>query len=340
MNIASNKTVCQALFLQAAAEGRGDILFGERWRDALEMALPFVDVAPFPVIYPEFPLMGDPFLDVTILYGILPPGTRFQSKAAEGLDKILDWFSKTAPLQDTEIDMGFELSAATGGLSPAAIHFQHRSNIHLAKEFLEVLQKPEAWPVYKDLIDRMPDTWMPQFFGVFRDRPGSPLRVCGYLEEEEQHRCAGNPSHLMDLFDQVGFNAYDDAMLKQVSAFMQKIPQKSDYQFDLYPDGSLGDTFSIDASISILRSEKLRASFAEGPDGEVLKLLESWGAADDRWTLASGISMTRYLPVQDEKGDDRKFAVVINPKWIKARWRGSILQAAKLYCECRAGIFQ
>ena len=35
----------------------------------------------FPLLYPEFPLNGEPFLDVTALYSDIKTGTRFDSAA-------------------------------------------------------------------------------------------------------------------------------------------------------------------------------------------------------------------------------------------------------------------
>lgn len=71
MKIPSNKLACRALFLQAAREERGRILFGGQWEKTCGMLLPFVESVPFPSLYLEFPLVGEPFLDVTVLYSAL-----------------------------------------------------------------------------------------------------------------------------------------------------------------------------------------------------------------------------------------------------------------------------
>ena len=42
-----------------------------------------------------------------------------------------------------------------------------------------------------DKAARMPEGWSLAFVGVFRGRSGSPLRICGYMSDEEQQR--GNP---------------------------------------------------------------------------------------------------------------------------------------------------
>ena len=37
-----------------------------------------------------------------------------------------------------------------------------------------------------DKAARMPEGWSLAFVGVFRGRPGPPLRICGYMSDEEQ----------------------------------------------------------------------------------------------------------------------------------------------------------
>ncbi|MBQ9044037.1 MAG: hypothetical protein IJ111_14630 [Eggerthellaceae bacterium] len=59
---------------------------------------------------------------------------------------------------------------------------------------------------------------------MFRGRPGSPLRVCGYLGDAEKAACAADLEHLAAVFDAAGFAAYDGAMLSQVSALMAAAP--------------------------------------------------------------------------------------------------------------------
>ena len=333
----SNELACQALFLQAADEGRGAALFGENWRKTCDRVLPFVEGIPFPSLYLEFPLAGDPFLDVTALYGEVASGTRFHSEAAAGTERMIDWFAQVSAQHDG-LSFGFELDAGSDASTPAAVHFQHRSQIRLAQGFCEALGEPAAGQLYTDLAARMPAEWAPAFFGMFRGRPGSPLRVCGYLDRDEQRRCAEDPSHLEEAFRQVGFRAYDDRMLRQAAALLVMSPEGVDFQFDVYPGGTIGDIFAIDVCLGMKPSGIQKSSFAGGTCADVMKQLEAWDAADDRWRLAAGTCLSRALPVTDEDGREKAYALTVCPKWVKARWRGGILQQAKLYCEAIAGI--
>ena len=113
-----------------------------------------------------------------------------------------------------------------------------------------------------------------------------------------------------------------------------------DFQFDIYPDKRIGDTFAIDVCLGLKQSRLQKTSFVNGPCADVMKQLEAWGAADDRWHLAAGTCLTRALPVTDEDGRKKVYAMTVCPKWVKARWRSGVLQKAKLYCEGKAGIIR
>jgi len=339
MRIPSNEVACQVLFLHAAGDGRGTVLFGENWKKTCNRVLPFVEGVRFPTLYFEFPLSGDPFLDVTVLYGEMKAGTRFHSEAAAGTERMIDWYAQVRP-RHGGISFGFELDTGSDASAPAAVHFQHRKHIQLAEGFCEAIGDLAAGRLYMSLAARMPAGWAPAFFGMFRGRPGSPLRVCGYLNREERQRCAENPSCLAEVFRQTGFRAYDDGMLHRIAALLALAPHDADYQFDIYPDGRIGDTFAVDVGFGLKESEKLKSSFARGACGEVLQMLEAWGAADARWHLAAGTCLTRALPAEDENGQIKDYALTVTPQWVKARWRGGVLQNAKLYCRGSAGILR
>ena len=326
----------RVLLLQAADEGRGEVLFGESLGRMPQAACPFMVGETFPSVYLEFPLAGDPFLDVTVLYSKLAPGTRIDHPAAAGTEAMLDWFTG---IDGGGLSMccGFELDVKESELPAAAVHFQPRAHVEHVRPFCEAVGEPERAELYLDLASRMPEGWPLSFFGMFRGRPGSPLRVCGYLDEGEKHACADSPARLARVFDEVGFDAYDDAMLKDVSILMAAVPGSVDFQFDVFPDGSLGDTFAIDAQFGIEQPEAVCANFEDGAAGRAMRFLEQRGAADARWKLAPAAAFARAIPVEREDGSHGKFAFTLMPQWAKARWRSGALQPAKLYLLAHAG---
>ena len=330
MKAPSNELACRALFLQAADEGRGPVLFGEDANRACERVLPFVEGVSFPALYLEFPLLGEPFLDVTMLYGDVPGHMSFGDPAAAGTERMLRWFDGVRK-EHEHICYGFELDTGKPAGTTAAVHFQPMNHTELAAPFCEALGEPETGKRYTEKASRMPEGWPLAYFGLFRGRPGSPMRICGYMAQDEQKRCAEDPTHLEAAFRAIGFTDYDEKMISQVSELLRTAPETADFQFDLLPDGTLGETFAIDVSFSIQRTEEAKKAFREGSAARLMLRLEEWGIADSRWKKAAGMAFTRAIPVEDEEGKKRSFALVLTPNWLKVRWRKGVLQPAKLY---------
>ena len=329
----------QVLVLQAADEGRGPVLFGESLQRARTTPLPFLIGEELPDIYLEFPLCGTPYLDVTLLYGQLEPGTRVKSTIAGEHGAMLDWYAQ-ARREHNEISCGFELDTKEATPPVAAVHFQPRQHAELVRPFCETIGEPERAELYLDLAARMPQDWPLSFFGMFRGRPASPLRVCGYLPDVERDACAANSDHLASAFDTIGFSAYDDAMLSQVAELMAAAPGSVDFQFDIWPDGRLGEMFAIDVQFGIEQPEAVHSTFTSGSGARVMKLLESWETADGRWRLGIDATFARALPVELDDGTTGRYAFTLMPQWFKARWIGGVMQPAKLYHLARAGLIE
>ena len=329
MKVPSYPDSFEVLCLQAADDGRGDVLFGESLARARKVARPFMIGEEFPSVYLEFPLIGKPFLDVTLLYGKLKPGMRVESEAAEGTGEMIDWFAGACS-DIGGICCGFELDVKDPALPRAAVHFQPRGRLELVEPFCAAIGEPERAKLYLDMAARMPDEWQLSFFGLFRGRPGSPLRVCGYLGEVKQ-ACVEDPAYLAGVFDQVGFKAYNDVMLAQVREIMATASGAIDFQFDVYDDGHLGDTFALDIQFGIEQPAAVFASFTDGPAARAMGKLEELGAADGRWKLGGDAAFARSMNVELEDGSTGRYAFTLMPQWVKARWTAGALQPSKLY---------
>ena len=340
MRIPTYADAFKVLLLQVTDEGRGDVLFGDSVARAREAVPPFIVGEKFPDVYLEHPLVGAPFLDVTVLLRQLNPGARIASDAAGEHGALLDWYAGTSR-DYPDISFGFELDTKEEVLPLAGVHFQPRDNIELVRPFCETVGEPWRADLYLDLAQRMPKGWPLSFFGMFRGRAASPLRVCGYMSDTERAACASDPSHLADSFDAIGFHAYDEPMLTQVSELMAAVPRHIDFQFDVFPDGSLGPTFAIDAQFDIEQPHKVRETFETGVGASVMGILERWGAADGRWKMAIKSAFARSIPVVlDDSGEIGFFAFTLIPQWAKARWTNAVLQPAKLYHLAHAGLLE
>lgn len=337
MKIPSHAYAYQVLWLQLVADGRQEALFGSNAIHAREALAPFMLGEKFPGVYLEFPLIGEPFLDVTVLYSKLARGTRIESDAAADTGSIIDWFAESCSEME-HVCFGFELDAHKEVLPRAAVHFQPRGHTELVEPFFAAAGEPEKARLYLDLAKRMPAGWSLSFFGMFRGREGSPLRVCGYFDQHEIESCAADSAYIASFFDEIGFSAYNPTMLEQISSLLSVAPGSCDFQFDVFPDGSLGDIFAIDVQFHIERPERVVESFAHGPIADVFGLFEKWGTADERWKLAADAALARALPMEKENGDSCRYSFTLLPQWAKARWRNGELQPSKLYYLASAGL--
>ena len=328
----------QTLLLIAADDGRRDLLFGDSLERAWEVVPPFLVGNRFPDVYLEHPLSGDPFLDVTVLLQDVEPRTRIDSPLAGEHGALLDWYASIDRCGGS-VDLGFEVDTGAESVPEAAVHFQPRQHLEYVRPFCEAAGEPDRADLYLDLASRMPKAWSLSFFGMFRGRPASPLRVCGYLSPEEKAACATDPVRLAATFDRIGFSAYDEAMLEQVTTLLSAAPPLADFQFDVLPDGSIGDTFAIDVSFGVERPSAVAESFASGVGARTMGLLESWGAADARWRDAARSAFARAIDVEASDGSSARLALTVMPQWAKVRWRECELQGSKLYHSAGARLF-
>ena len=333
----SNSTALRMLLLHAASGGRGELLFGESLDRAKKFLPDFVDpgdLSKFPDVYLEFPLMGEPFLDATVLYRQIPENAHLASPLAAGTQQMLAWLAK-AGSKYPDICGGFEIDTKFPSPGPAAIHFQPRKHTELAGEFCEIIGLPQYGHLYERTAARMPGNQKPSYFGLFRGRSGSPLRVGGYMGREEAASCAGDPARLVRLFSAVGFTAYDDRMLREICSVLVVSPGTVEFQFDIWPDGTAGDSFALDTSFPIEQPEAVLAAFydREGSGAGYISLLQRWKIADERWKKGLEAVFAGALPLRDETVTFSMF-----PHWFKVRWTGKRLQPAKMYLLAKAGI--
>ncbi|MBQ9042973.1 MAG: hypothetical protein IJ111_09210 [Eggerthellaceae bacterium] len=336
MTLPTHAQAFEVLLLQAADEGRDAALFGGAACRVRDAALPFLIGEKFPEIYLEFPLAGEPFLDVTLLYGELDEDARIDSALAAGCEDIISFYARERA-KDESIGFGFEIDCSGPVPSAAGVHFQPRSRTDLVAPFCEAVGSSGKAALYLSQDERMAQGWPLAFFGMFRGRADSPLRVCGYLKEGERHACAADPDRLARALEQAGFTAYDEAMLAQAACVLGLAPADADFQLDVLGDGSLGDMFAIDVRFDSMSSEDVCKSFANGAGAAIMAKLREWGIADERMAHVADMAFTRGVDLWADDGSCVPFGFTLVPGWLKVRWRGGVLQPAKMYMKASAG---
>lgn len=331
--------VFDMLCIKAGESGRDRSLFGGCLTRAGELFRPFIAGISFPHIFLECPLSGDPYLDLTVLYGRLTEGTVVKSKYCEGCDELFRRYIRMK--QDhPEVVFGFELDTSKEDPGMAAVHFDPRGKNFLVTPFCEAIGEDRYGELYLQTAEKLADTLPPSFFGMFRGREEAPLRVCGYLGKKEMNQITGGRDLLLSAFEAAGFSAYDDRMMDEIVNVFKIAPCETDYQLDIYPDGKAGDVFSIDLRLAERAAASVRESFASGAASEIMSYFTELGIADERTGMLSGMATSFAFPSLDETGEAAQYAMVLHPMWLKIRWKGARLCSAKCYSLMRAGFIR
>jgi hypothetical protein len=325
MSLLDNKTAFSLLLSHVISGGRGQALFGN-YIDKVKKCVPdLLGEGPFPDIMLECPLLGDPFLDVVLLFDKPTKSGDTISPLVPDENLILDTLGRLTE-RYPDVSGGLEVDTGSFDSEMAGIHFQPREHVELVEGFCKTIGEAPYGRLYQEMVRRLEGLWEPSYFGIFRGRPGAPLRVAGYIDRKEMLSCAEDPERIIKVFKSAGFTAYDDTMIDQIMSVLKVSPAVSDFQFDIYPDGSIGETFSLSALFVLRRREETLTAFYDGDDSRYIDLITDWGIADDRWRMFVDTVFSGTLPLIDGG-----IQFIIFPQALKVRWKGGRLQPAKAY---------
>lgn len=312
-------------FTDAAMEG----LFGSGPERAFSAYRSFWAEGTHPTVIVECPLLGPASYDVLVgSYGdSLVPGTHLPEANPPACHAAYDWASSLERGRD--IDLFFELDAEGPKGQHAGIHCRHKGDIGAALDFYQVTGEGWRAPLYRDVVERLPEGWRADFAAVFAGRPGAPTRLELSLEGEERVRVGEDPAHLRACFDQMGFSAYDDQMLEGVSR-LASISLLDTLQFDILADGALGGTFSITSCFERTGANFSRLFQEDGTIGRICGTYEDMGLADGRWRLAEqAVFATKSVDLTSVQAC--QVVTVSIPNCGKAKWIDTRPQPAKIY---------
>ncbi len=318
-----------ALYHIAAAAGREEALFG----DSVGLARPAYERtligSGYPHAYLEFPLLGNPGFDLLSVHRFVEPGARFAPGAGFGRQDLFDWFCGLR-VSDGEVACGFELDTSSCETERAGVYLQQRTHTELVEPYLASIGEAERARSYLDVLERMPRGWPPAYVGLFPGRPGTPLRIGGYMSKPDLRRCASDPAHLGGRLRRIGFTAYDDEMLERCSALMRLAPA-ADFQFDIMPDGSLGSTFGLSLSFGKTKPREARRCMTDGYGARLMGTLQGWGLADDRWRLIADAASARRVRFERDDGSEGWLALCVLLNYAKVKFSDGVAQPAKFY---------
>lgn len=317
----------------AATDGRDAELFGEcgsLLRSAAENAM--IENS-LPCFYLEFPLSGNPCTDLVVLYEEVASDSRFAHGNGFGYQEMLDWYS-TLPV-DRGYAMGFEVDTGTGQTDKAGIYFQPRSSTELIKPFLKTVGEESRASSYLAVSEHLPSHMPSAYIGLFPGREESPMRIGGYTSPDTSIMLAESPGVLRDAFEAIGFTAWDDEMLA-ICRDLYSVAEDTDYQFDIYPDGSLGDTFGLDMSLRHIHPNEAVRWIEQGNGKEIFIKLKNYGLIDDRYKKIPGASFAKGIPVTKEDGHAALLGLSCRFSYVKVKFKAGKPMPAKLYLRLNA----
>lgn len=318
------------IYALAAKDGREQVLFGKSaplaW-EAFRRSLASGDISE---LWFEVPLLGDPWFDVHVVVaheGVSPEAT-FEGDVLGVYTNTLKWFAGAEGVRQ----LVFSWDTGSGRRDVPGVQLLVKTrDPSVTCDFLEAAGKSEAVRRYRTFRELMPEGWFPCYTGVFPGREDQTLRVECIPDKSLQGPYADDASLLESHLRQVGLTDLGGSLVERCR-LLARTPFSLEFQFDIADDGRAGTTFgaSLRFGPASIEGEDLPFT-AEGPAGDLMRLIESWGLADDRWRLLEDAEFAKRLTHGSQAEE-----ILCYPEFIKLRWRDGVLVDAKAYLDAVA----
>ncbi len=318
------------MYRRLTADGRGEALFGgrgERLRSAYEQTLIGDEC---PVVYLEIPLSGKPYCDMTALLSSIPADAAFAPGRGYGLERVFRWWrSRPEPVGCC----GVEVDVKGDGPLRAAAILQHDGKRDQIGPFLHALGAGDRLADYFAFCERLPGDWSDVYVGVFTGRPGAPMRVAALLAG------TAKVAPLAEQLRRVGFTAFDETMARQCASFFA--PEgATELQFDLLPDGRVGDALGVIRFFTDLDVTRHASYMRTDRGAAFMAALEADGLIDGRWRLLPDCCFARGRRIPDEDGGALLFSFMTKIHSVKLKYAAGVLQGVKCYLEWKTNIVE
>lgn len=336
------------LFSRAAADGRGEALFGA---DALEKAAAALrrgavagmgDGVGF---YFEFPFTGAPRMDLMVQYDCcdLPSPVDFCEGDGCGFRPFFEDCAADPALSDYICGFSFDISdmADKGEEAKPGVYLLppvHRANADYVPPMLTRLGGEDRVPRVMEAFAAAPSCWQPYYAGYMPGRRGAPTRLGFLVSMEGRARYAKEPERFLEDAEAFAGLAFSDGG-RGTLAFLAESGELYDLQFDLCPDGDFADDLGVTlhpwGNDADPRSSAgfLEKSFA----GKLMERIEAVGLADARWRLMDK-ACCGVQRVMRTGGRLRRIGDMVALNAVKVRFRRGEAYLAKGYLFARSRI--
>ena len=314
------------IYALTAKDGRESVLFGDCSPYAREAFARSLAGRGFPELWFEIPLAGDPWFDLHALTSCedVDSGMAFSDEVCGGLPEAFAWFAAQG---DDVRQLALSWDTGSGDCSSPAVQLLvPGSDTRVTCGFLEAAGRSDAMSAYCAFRERLPEGWFACYAGVFPARPGHNLRVECIPDRDLQQAYADDGDLLAADFRRVGLQDLGDTLVSRCRE-LARTPFQLEFQFDVDKQGCAGAT--VGASLRFASppgDDSWHAFDPEGEAGTLMRRVEEWGLADDRWRLLADATFAKRVA----RGGQSKL-LYCYPAFVKLRWRNARPLDAKAY---------
>ena len=241
-----------------------------------------------------------------------------------GHASAFEWFA-AQPRAVRQLALSWDVSQ--GNVEhPAVQLLLAEQDAEVACGFLASAGREDASHAYRTFVSRLPKGWFACYVGVFPGRQGHYLRVECIPSRRQQKAYAKDPETLRAHLAQVGYTSVSDTLLRQCK-FMADTPFVFELQFDVTPDGTADTTIGASLRFAYPSASDMRQAFdPRGEGGRIMRQVQGWGLADDRWRLLSEAAFSKRTTLHDAS-----WLLYCYVAFLKIRWRDGTPLDAKAY---------
>ena len=281
-----------------------------------------------PILYFEVPLLGEPRFDLQVCIDrtSLSKGAQLPESAPAHLQGAIDWLLEDGN-GSTGVDFAFDVSAGDI-LTPQVIAFTNGCETCDLKVFFACAGDADAVKRYDTAQLRAPKGWNSWYTGLIPQRQGRPVRLDYFVNADVAAGYSQDIGMLAADLRQMGYDASEFELAR--CADLLAYPFRLNIQLDSLEDGSTGPVLGYNAAFGGLPPSAARESATDGAIARILRLVEDWGLADERWRLIAGRCFGYGIPLPDGRG----LTVHSVPTFLKVRMTPDGLVDAKVYIMC------
>lgn len=342
---------CCRLFLRAAADGRGERLFG---RGTLDKAIAALRKGAIPgaergaSFYFEFPFTGAPRMDLMVAYDCakLHAPIAFEEGDGYGLQDFFAACAADAALSKHICGFSFDISdmadkssAAEANPGVYLLPDSAAPNVEYVPAMLSRLCEEERVARVMAAFAAAPSLWQPYYAGYMPGRRGAPTRIGFLVPPERSAHYARSPEQLVE--DVQGFagiclsgEGRKDLLALAGSGAV------FDLQFDFCPDGTFTDDLGVSLRFGFSETNPRDCAgvLEKGKAGEMMARIEAMGLADDRWRLMDKACYAVSCFVRGAEGELLRVGDTVSLNAVKVRFKRGAAHLAKGYLLARSSV--